>query len=173
MLTRSPRGPVKTGKPYPEHPYAGAFEQVQCTGEVREGDVTVRTTHTFTRDRIHTAWEIRRRDEKHRLAATVRFPSWGHGATISAVLKTGAKVALGKTPLPLRGISRFEIRCGEAQGGYSLELDGAPAGASAYTTVAQTQSTNARPGPQLVVELAHGISWRELGISAELTPGVR
>jgi hypothetical protein len=24
-----------------------------------------------------------------------------------------------------------------------------------------------------VVELAHGISWRELGISAELIPGVR
>jgi hypothetical protein len=173
VLTRSPHGPVKAGRSYPEHPYAGAFEQVQCTGEVQEGDLTVRTTHTFTRDRIYTAWEIHRLDGKHRLAATVRFPSWGHGATITAVLKTGAKVTLGKTPLPLHGISRFEIHCGEAQSGYSLELDGAPAGTSAYTAVAQTQSTNARPGPQLVVELAHGISWRELGISAELIPGVR
>jgi hypothetical protein len=173
VLTRSPHGPVKAGKPYPEHPYAGAFEQVQCAGEIQEGDLTVRTTHTFTRDRIHTAWDIRRLDSKRRLAATVRFPSWGHGATITAVLKTGAKVALGKTSLPLRGISRFEIRCGEAQSGYLLHLQGAPAGANVYARKPPAQSTNARPGPQLVVELAHGISWRELGLSAELIPGGR
>jgi hypothetical protein len=173
VLTRSPRGPAGAARPYPEHPYAGAFEHVQCTGEVQEGDLKVRTTHTFTRDRIHTAWEIRRVDGKRRLAATVRFPSWGHGATVSAVLKTGAKVALRGEPSPLRGISRFEIRCGEAQSGYSLYLHGAPAGANVYTALPEAQSTNARPGPQLVVELAHGISWRALEVSAELIPGVR
>lgn len=173
VLTRSPRGPVDGGKPYPRHPHAGAFEHVQCSGVVQEGDLTVRTTHTFTRDRIHTAWEIRRLDGKHRLAATVRFPSWGHGAGVTAVLKTGTKVKLGKERLPLRGISRFEIRCGEAQSGYSLHLKGAPAGANVYAAQPPAQSTNARPGPQLVVELAHGISWRELGLSAELIPGVR
>ncbi len=171
VLTRSPRGHVNDDKPYPEHPYAGAFEQVQCRGEVQEGDLLVRTTHTFTRDQIHTGWEIHRLDGKRRLAATVRFPSWGRGATISVVLKTGAEVELGKEPLPLRGISRFEIRCGEAQSGYSLHLHGAPAGANVYTTQPVAQSTNARPGPQLVVELAHGTTWRELGISAELIPG--
>lgn len=173
VLTRSPQGSVDGGKPYPKHPHAGAFEDVQCAGEVQEGDLTVRTTHTFTRDRIRTTWEIRRLDGKHRLAATVRFPSWGHGATITVVLKTGEKVALGKVSLPLLGISRFEIRCGEAQSGYSLELEGAPASANVYATQPPAQSTNARPGPQLVVELAHGISWRELGLSAELFPGVR
>ncbi|MGH2912011.1 MAG: hypothetical protein ACRDJ3_06000 [Solirubrobacteraceae bacterium] len=173
VLTRSPDGPVRTGRPYPEHPYAGAFEEVQCSGEVQESDLTVRTTHTFTRDRIHTAWEIRSLEGKRRLAATVRFPSWGHGATISAVLRTGAKVTLGREPLPLRGISRFEIRCGEAQSGYSLHLHGAPTGANVYAAQPGAQSTNARPGPQLVVELAHGISWRELEIAAELIPGVR
>jgi hypothetical protein len=172
VLTRSPRGAIQTGRLYPDHPYAGAFEQVQCTGEVKEGSLTVRTTHTFTRDRIHTAWEIGRLDGKHRLAATVRFPSWGDGAAISVVLKTGAKVPLGEEPLPLRGISRFEVRCGEAQSGYSLHLHGAPAGANVYTTQPGAQSTNAQPGPQLVVELAHGISWRELEIAAELIPGV-
>jgi hypothetical protein len=173
VLTRSPRGQVKGGTPYPEHPYAGAFEEVQCAGEVVSGDLSVSTTHTFTPDRIHTAWKIRRLDGKHRLAATVRFPSWGHDATITAVLKRGVKVALGNAPLPLRGISRFEIHCGEAQSGYSLRLDGAPVGASAYAVRVGAQSTNARPGPQLVVELAHGISWRELDVSAELIPGVR
>ncbi len=171
VLTRSPRGPVNGDTPYPEHPHAGAFEQVQCTGEVQEGDLAVRTTHTFTRDRIHTAWEIRRLDGKRRLAATVRFPSWGHGATITVMLKTGVKVALGSEPLPLHGISRLEIRCGEAQSGYSLRLHGAPEGASVYETQPGAQSTNARPGPQLVVKLAHDTSWRELEISAELIPG--
>jgi hypothetical protein len=173
VLTRSPRGPVKAGAPYPEHPHAGAFEEVQCRGEVGEGDVAVRTTHTFASDRIRTAWRIRRLDGKGRLAATVRFPTWGHDAEIVATLKTGAKVALGRVPLPLGGISRFEIDCGEAQSGYSLRLDGAPAGASVYAARAQAQSTNARPGPQLVVELAHGTSWREIDVSAELIPGGR
>jgi hypothetical protein len=172
VLTRSPRGPVNAGTPYPEHPYAGAFEQVQCACEVQEGDLSVRTTHTFTRDRIHTAWAIRRLDGKRRLAATVRFPSWGRGATISAVLRTGAKVGLGSEPLPLRGISRLEIHCGEGQSGYSLRLHGAPAEANVYATHPAAQSTNARPGSQLVVELAHGTTWRDIGISAELIPGL-
>jgi hypothetical protein len=173
ILARSPQGPVDGGKPYPKHPHAGAFEHVQCTGVVQEGDLAVRTTHTFTRDRIHTVWEIRRFDGKRKLAATVRFPSWGRGATISAVLKTGAEVKLGSEPLPLRGISGFEIRCGEAQSGYSLRLHGAPAGANVYVARPGSQSTNARPGPQLVVELAHGTTWRELGVSADLDPRAR
>jgi hypothetical protein len=75
--------------------------------------------------------------------------------------------------LPLRGISGFEIRCGEAQSGYSLRLHGAPAGANVYVARPGSQSTNARPGPQLVVELAHGTTWRELGVSADLDPRAR
>ena len=173
VLTRSPRGAIEAGTPYPEHPYAGAFEEVRCVGEMEEGDVQ-RAHHPHLHRGSHPHRVGDRACRRPPPASGHRaLPQLGRGAQIAAILKTGAKAPIGSEPLPLRGIARFEIRCGEGQSGYSLKLRGAPGGALAYVTSAPAQSSNARPGPQLVVELAQGDSWRELGVAAELIPGAR
>lgn len=173
VLTRSPRGAVRAGVQYPTHPYAGPFERVGCEGKVVRDGLAVRTSHEFSADQIRTTWQVSRRDTDRHLRVTAGFPAWAPDAWIEAELHGGTTVAVGVRGIRAARVASFLVRCGEAQSGYRLRLLGAPAQALASVAVSGAQGSNPRPGRLLIVSLADGAGWRELSLTAEITPGVR
>lgn len=173
VLIHSPRGPIGAGVPFPTDPYAGHFDEIQCTGTTTRGRLSVQTTHTFTADRIRTRWQIRRPSGREPLVATVGFPTWEDDAVIIAELKSGATITLrtdDSTEVPLSSVSGFTLHCGAGQSGYSLKLLQAPSGATAQARQVLAQTSNPRPGPRLVVSVARGGAWRDVVVEAELVP---
>ena len=51
------------------------------------GGVTVRSTNHFKPDHILGEWQVTRGDNDQELDVEVRFPSYGSGAKITAVMK--------------------------------------------------------------------------------------
>ncbi len=173
MTRRSPSR-AGEGALHPAHPYAGGFEEIQCVGEIRQGSLSVRTTHTFEAERIRTRWQIERKRGSEHLQATVRFPTWASGATIVAVLKSHRTVVLSagnRHELALSSVSRFVLRCGSGQSGYSVRLLRASRDARVRVAPGKPQRSNPHPGPQLVLEVAHGDRWRGVEVEAEIVPG--
>lgn len=173
-LTHRPHPVAGRGALSPAHPYAGSFEELQCTAEITRGALSVRTTHTFVAKSIRTHWQIERQHGSDELEATVRFPTWARGASITAVLKRGGNVLLsvvGAQELALSSISEFVLRCDSGQSGYSLRGLRMPGRATARVMVAAPQSSNPFPGPQLVLSVARGRAWRDLEVQAEIVPG--
>jgi hypothetical protein len=156
------------------HPYAGSFEELQCSAEIVRGVLSVRTTHTFRATSIRTRWQIKRRHGSDELEATVRFPTWAQGANITAVLTRGGSLLLSAgdaEELALSSVSEFVLRCGSGQSGYSLRLLRLPRGATARVMAAAPQSSNPFPGPLLVLSVARGRGWRDVEVQAEILPG--
>ncbi len=156
------------------HPYAGSFEELQCSAEIVRGALSVRTTHTFAATSIRTHWQIKRRHGGDELEATVRFPTWAQGANITAVLTRGGSVLLSAgdaEELALSSVSEFVLRCGSGQGGYSLRLLRLPRRATARVMAAAPQSSIPFPGPLLVLSVARGRGWRDVEVQAEIVPG--
>ena len=169
-LTRSPRGPVKSGARYPGRPYAGAFERIQYRAAAAAGRARVKIRHTFEADRIVCVWTFTRAGGEE-LAAEVRFPTWGQGATVSTVRAGGkARLASGRRRR-LAGVKRILLACGDGQSGYTLVPRSFPRDAVLTLTRVPAQTSNPQPGLSLVIELAPRSDWRHLELAVELVPG--
>jgi hypothetical protein len=169
-LTRSPIGPIRGPADYPSRPIAGPFGALQVTGVVREDNVQARTTHTFRSDRIETAWTLTRRGGP-KLSADVRFPTYGTGAQISAVLEGGRVQNLppGKAGVVQLGdVDYFVLMSGLAQAGYVVVPVRASSGARTSVVQPKAAPYNPRPGLSLVFLLASASSWRRLSLVVQL-----
>ena len=118
----------------------------------RPATLRARTSHRFTAEFIETSWSLHRRAGHGRYTVAVRFPSWGAGATIEAVLRDGSRIAVGSERLPLGEIDHFLVR--SEFSGYVVELRDQPANGTARSARPAAQSSAPDPGPTLVVELA-------------------
>jgi hypothetical protein len=171
VLTRSPRGPVRTGARYPRRPYAGRFSDLETNGYAERAGVRFSNRYRFRSDRIDVAWRAAR-SRTDPLSAEVLFPSWERG-TINVNMKTGQVVKLtGARPAPphidLPAVGYFFIEGSE--GGYVVVPRALPAGAQVGVIEPSEQSSNPRPGPSLVIRLAPPSRWTQVSLEATIAP---
>jgi hypothetical protein len=172
VLTGSPRGRVRGGDRYPARPYAGRFERLSYSGVAEADGARVEVTHAFESDVIVCTWTFTRTGARE-LEPEVRFPTWGSGATITAVLGGGNRARLRSgRGRRLEGVRRIELASGEGQAGYALVVRSAPRTARLTVARVGAQTSNPSPGPSLVVELAPRANWRTARFSVELRPGL-
>jgi hypothetical protein len=124
------------------HAFAGAFRDLRVTGTVRRRGVTATAGYRFTPGAIEARWSV---PAGRRLAARVRFPSWGREATVLATLTDGRVVSLGRRPVRVRA-----LRIRSERSGYRVTL---AAGARARLIDVRPQSSAPDPGPTVEVAL--------------------
>ncbi len=166
-LTRAPAGVGVRPRTSRRVAYAGSFADLRATGTKTTATLRARTSHRFTAEFVETSWSLQRRAGRGRYTVDVRFPSWGAGATIEAVLYDGSRIALGSERLPLGEIDHFLIR--SELSGYVIVLRDQPADATARASRPAAQSSAPDPGPTLVVELARDSRLRSAALTARLT----
>jgi hypothetical protein len=167
VLTRSPRGPIKSGVHYPDRPYAGPFETIEAAGHSSANGISFATRHSFHAESIKLRWTISRTGRAH-LSTDVMFPTWGRGA-LTAMLADGRAVGFDSSSrIPLDGV-RYFVLLG-TEGGYVLVPSEWPPDAVARITAPAAQASNPRPGASLAVRIAGKARWRRLGFSATLAP---
>jgi hypothetical protein len=144
---------------------AGTFRTLEATGRRRSRELEVVARHRFRPESIESAWTVRRRTGRRRLAVGVQFPSWGTGAVIDAELRDGTLVRLGR--VPLRGVRRFHVR--STNGGYTVEPLGRRRGWAKAIAVAPQRSAPT-PGPTLRITLRRASRFERVGFRARITP---
>ena len=158
-LTASPHGKVNRVRPYARRPDAGPFDALRATGRARHPGATVTTHHRFRPRYIETEWEI---ETRRGAQAEAQFPSWGRGATVTAVLRAGGSVVLGAAGVDVRTVAYFHLL--GPRGGYVVVLPGGGAGHARARHVARKPSAP-RAGPTLLIALPHGA-----GLRARIAP---
>ena len=155
-MTKGPRGKVTTGARYPANPYAGSFSDLEVTGVRHGGGVTVRSTNRFKPDRVFSTWQVSRGDNDEALDVDVRFPSYGAGATVTAVTKSGGRIALkrGGTAVALSKIAYFWLRSAGNETGYVVVPRSFNNGTEAEVVKPGKQSSAPAPGLTLLLRLA-------------------
>jgi hypothetical protein len=165
-LTRAPSGTAARATSL-GRAYAGAFRAIEAVGHTHGRGFAATVAHRFTRDYVRTRWVLRRTGATGPHTADVLFPSWGgRAAAVTAVLRSGRRVAVGGRALRLRDVRDFEIR--SAHGGYRVSAQ-APRGASARTVRPARQSSNPDPGPSLAIRIGFG-AVRAARLSARIAP---
>jgi hypothetical protein len=148
--------------------YAGTFADLRATGTVRSGSIWARTRHRFTARSIETRWSLR---GAARHSADALFPSWGRGASVTAVRRDGSRVVVGGRRIALDGIVRLCVR--SERSGYAIVPLSVPARASARALVPVPQSSAPRPGPTLAIEVLRPDGGDRAAIAVRLQTGRR
>jgi hypothetical protein len=167
-LTRAPSG-TRASATSLARAYAGAFRAIEAAGATSGRGFSATVAHRFTRDYIGTRWMLRRTGATGAHTADVLFPSWGGDrAAVTAVLRTGERVAVGGRGLAMRSVRGFEIR--SAHGGYRVLGLRAPRGATARIVRPARQSSNPLPGPSLSIRIGSGAALRLARFAARIAP---
>jgi hypothetical protein len=166
-IVRSPAGRIARPRAYPRTPYAGPFSVVEAVGRVRRGRVQVQSRHTFRRATIANRWSAvcRRLCPAYRVRAF--FPTWE--SPIVAVLRNGHDVRLGiEAP-------RERVRLGDVDhvrlGGYRIARLSGPPDAMLFAVPVQSEPTNPRPQPSLVVQMTERRRFHAVRLAAVVEPG--
>jgi hypothetical protein len=166
-LLRAPRGAVRHPVPYPMHAYAGPFRTLEAAGITRSGAALIHTRHRFAADHVETRWTVRPRAPRGRYTARLRFPSWGPGAAVYAVLADGRRVRLGRHGRALTDVRWFHIAGEET--GYVVVPIGRLRG-TARLLHPRPQASDPRPGPTLALDLLSARRLRRLRAAVRIAP---
>jgi hypothetical protein len=169
-LTRSPRGPVTHGRPYPAHPYAGPFDVVEARGTIGAAGIRIGTDYTFTARHIDARWHIRCARGCAGRTVDVLLPTWGGDAAVRVLSHSGTSVPLrrGRT---LRLRSADAIRLGQGRlGGYVATPIGDPPAGVMRTLDPRRQVTDTHPGPTLAIRLVAHRRFRHADLALRLVP---
>ena len=112
------------------------------------GGVTVRSTNHFKPDHILGEWDVSRGDNDQALDVEVRFPSYGSGAKITAVMKSGSRIAMkkGGAAVALSKVAYFWLRSGGNETGYVVVPLSFTSGAETAVVKPGKQSSAPLPG---------------------------
>ena len=152
-MTTGPRGKITSGAKYPSTPYAGSFTDLEVTGVRKGGGVSVRSTNHFKPDHILGEWQVSRGDNDQELDVEVRFPSYGSSAKITAVMKSGSRVAMkkGGAAVALSKVAYFWLRSGGNETGYVVVPLSFTSGAKTAVVKPGKQSSAPLPGLTLLL----------------------
>ena len=153
----------------PGRAYAGPFTSLRVDGSLSSRTLTAHVAHRFTRDWIQSTWRVTRRAGRARYTVGVLFPSWGGAAaSVTAVLRSGARVAVGAGRIPLASIAYLSIR--SRYSGYVVVPVSRPAGAVVRTLAVSPQNSDPEPGPTAEIEIAHASRFNRALLAVRLTP---
>jgi hypothetical protein len=169
-LVEAPRGAVAHPVAYPRRAYAGAFSQLEAVGSTRGPGLTIQTRHRFRADSVQTWWRVTpegNRRSPHDV--TAMFPSTGSDATVTAVLRDGARVQLSPTASVRLADTAFFHLSGTSCGYVVVPRSQAPRG-RARLIAARPQASAPLPGPTLALELITGAPLRPVTLSVRIAP---
>jgi hypothetical protein len=169
-LLHAPAGPGVSPRVAPTRAFAGSFHRIEAGGTVRRGLQSGRTHYIFRAGSIDATWTFRGRGRKRR-TVELRFPSWrGDGTARLWTVRAGGAAAelTGDAEVPLRGVRWLYVQSDRS--GYVVVPRGMPAGMHARSLATRPQSSAPKPGPTLVLELAHASLARRLSGSVRLIP---
>ena len=162
VLSRSPRGRVSRVRRLPAHPDAGPFGQLEAVGRVARHGAAVTARHRFTADYVETAWSIEH--GRRRVRAEVLFPSWGSGASVTAVRRDGSSIALAPGGGAIAAAEAAYFHVAGPSSGYVVTFPDRARGRARAQRVSP-QPSAPRAGPTLVIELPAGA-----GLRARIAP---
>jgi hypothetical protein len=102
----------------------------------------------------NASWSLRQRGGARAYTVRVMFPTYGRGARVEALLRTGRRVALGSQPVAVSKVRTFLMR--SERTGYDVTPLRRAAGAVARAVPVRAQSSAPRAGRSLVVRVARG-----------------
>jgi hypothetical protein len=168
-LLRAPRGTSAHPIAYPQHAYAGPFEDIEAVGTTHGRSAIVESRHRFRPEFIESTWSIRPRPGAHgEHTIHAQFPSWGASTTITAVLHDGTRHVLGAAPIALRDIAWFHVL--GPDGGYVVVLRSSRLPGRARLLHPRAQSSQPHPGPTLALELLTRARLRPRTLSVRYAP---
>ena len=173
-LTRSPRGPVSRGRPYPARPYAGTFRELEARGTIGAAGVRIATRYTFAPRHIDVRWRVRCAAGCAGRSVDVLLPTWGGRAAIDVVRRDGRRTRLAgagrdRATLPLASADAIRLGRGR-RGGYVVSRIARRPGAVLRTIDPRAQVTNTHPGPTLAIRLVDHRKFRNASLSLRIVP---
>jgi hypothetical protein len=150
-LTRAPRGAGAGAAARRGRAFAGAFRDLRAAGSVQGDGFGAAVRHRFTARAIETRWLLRRTRATGPHTAEVGFPSWGAGASVTAIARDGTRRQMQAHPIRLARVRAFEVR--SAAAAYRIDRLRAPAGATARIARPAPQASNPQPGPSLAIRI--------------------
>jgi hypothetical protein len=167
-LTEAPSGVHASASGWTGRAYAGPFQEVRAAGIARGAGWVARTSHRFLYDFAETRWSLRRTSGVGRVSVDVLFPSWGAGASITAVLHDGSSVKVGSRRIALARIAHLRISSRHAS--YVVVPGARPRGATVHLLRTAPQGSAPLPGPSVGVQLVRGSRARSAHFSARMAP---
>jgi hypothetical protein len=168
-LTKAPSGAGALASAKVGRAFAGPFTDLRATGSVSSRALRLTVSHRFTRDWIQSSWTVGRRSGSARYTADVLFPSWGgKSASVVAVLRSGATVAVGSRLIPLASVAYLWIR--SQNSGYVVVPASRPAGAGVHVMRPAPQSSDPKPGPTVAIQIARNATFNRAALSVRLMP---
>ena len=181
-LLASPRGVVRTAKPYPRRPYGGPFSTLVARGRSASSEIAIETTHRFEPAWIETSWKVHPLVHA-RYTVDVLFPSWGSAARVEAVLSGGRRVTLAGPGAPrrkvsLRNVAYFYV-AGEETGYVVVPVvvgpqagprQGGRRQSVAHILRPRPQSSAPKPGPTLALQLVRQRKFKNLSAAVKIAP---
>lgn len=167
-LTQAPYGAEPQPQAYPDHAYAGRFEELEATGVTSSDDASIVTTHRFLSESIETSWTI----DAHGpgpYTVQVLFPTWGPTAAVDAQTRAGTSVALGDAPIALDDVASFRLE-GEEAGYLVVPSIPLPPGTAAKLLPTVPQASAPRCGPTLALESVNPGPLTALQIAVQIVP---
>jgi len=166
-LLKAPRGASRPLTAYPSHAYAGRFSDLVCEAATRGRSASIVSHHRFVPEFVESRWSL---VPHRRTSHTVRltFPTWGKRATITAVLRDGRRLEVGKARIPVRDVAWFHIA--GADRGYVVVPMSPRLTGLARILRPERQGSAPHPGPTLVLELLAHRRLRKLTATVRYAP---
>jgi hypothetical protein len=167
-LVQAPSGVGASPRSAPTRAFAGRFTRLRTIGHVRRGRQAATVGYVFRSRTIDARWSFRGTGRARR-TVELDFPSWqGNGdAHVWAVAPGGwtREILNYRT---LEGVRWFYVQ--SERSGYAVVPRDMPASARAQLVHPARQPSAPRPGPTLVLELAHASRARSLSGAVRLIP---
>jgi hypothetical protein len=168
-LTKAPSGAGALASARVGRAFAGPFTDLRATGTTSSRALRLTVSHRFTRDWIQGSWTATRRTGTARYTADVLFPSWGgRAASVVAVLRSGARVAVGTRMMPLASVAYLWIR--SQYSGYVVVPASRPAGAGVHIMRPAAQSSDPKPGPTAAIQIARNARFNRTSVAVRIMP---
>jgi hypothetical protein len=168
-LIRAPRGASGHLPAYPSHAYAGRFEDLICEAATRGKSASIVSRHRFRTSFAESRWSVvPHADGRHSHTVRVTFPSWGKDATITAVLRDGRRLQVGKQRIATRHVAWFHVA--GADRGYVIVPTSPRLPGLARILRPKPQRSAPHPGPTLVIELLAHRRLRKLTATFRYAP---
>ena len=168
-LIKAPRGASRHLTAYPEHAYAGSFHDLVCEATTRGKSAAIVSRHRFGARFAESRWSLLPRAAR-RSSHTVRvtFPSWGKEAAITAVMRDGTRLEVGRQRIATRRVAWFHVA--GADRGYVIVPMSPRLPGLARILRPKPQRSAPHPGPTLVIELLAHRKLRRLTATFRYAP---
>jgi hypothetical protein len=165
-LVEAPYGAGRHPIAYPRHAYAGPFRRLEVVGTTVGRGFEIHTRHRFSAGHVQTSWRLLAEHPHGDHDVQLLLPSTGHDTTVTATLRDGRRVVVGR--VRLRDVAWLHVHGSEC--GYVIVPASRALEGHVRLAHPETQSTAPHAGPTVVFELIHAGTLHGLDVSVRIAP---